>query len=247
MLTVDRKRRKNPVRTEPAVASYGRKLRRIAEHVGTVINGFPPGVPGSSHSIEHLLNAYANLLQGWATNTASAMLMDVALRDEKAWMTHAKDLSIGLRNEIRSAPTGIVMRQLLSEQVALIQSIPREAALRVHALTLEGITNSTRASEVAREIMRSGDVAMSRAMSIARTEVSRTASTLTQARAQSIGSDSYIWRTSGDSDVRSDHRELNGKVFQWSNPPIADQRSGARAHPGCIYNCRCYPDPILPF
>ncbi|MCP1120101.1 phage head morphogenesis protein [Robbsia andropogonis] len=247
MLTADRKRRRNPVRTQPAIEAYGRKLRKIAEHVGTVINGFPPGIPSSAPTIEQLLNAYADLLRDWATNTASAMLMDVALRDEKSWMTHAKDLSVGLRKEIRNAPTGQVMRQLLSEQVVLIQSIPREAALRVHQLTLEGIADSTRASEIAREIMRSGEVAKSRALTIARTEVSRTAATLTQARAQSIGSDSYIWRTSGDSDVRSDHRALNGKVFQWSNPPIADERSGARAHPGCIYNCRCYAEPILPF
>ncbi|WP_429498946.1 phage minor head protein [Robbsia andropogonis] len=247
MLTLDRKRRRNPVRTEPAISAYGTKLRKIAAHVGAVINGFPPGARNSAPSIEQLLNAYANLLRDWATNTASAMLMDVALRDEKSWMTHAQDLSAGLRQEIRMAPTGQVMRQLLADQVGLIQSIPRDAAERVHRLTLEGLTDSTRASEIAKEIMRSGDVAKARATLIARTEVSRTATTLTQARAQYIGSSSYIWRTVGDSDVRSEHRELNGKVFNWNDPPVADARSGARAHPGCIYNCRCYAEPILPF
>jgi len=196
-------------------------------------------------TIEHLLNAYADMLKGWATQTASNMLMDVALRDEQTWKTLAKDLSAGLRQEIRNAPTGAVMRALLAEQVDLIQSIPKEAAQRVHKLTLEGLENSTRAKQVAEEIQRTTKVTESRAMLIARTEVSRTATTLTQARAESVGSPGYIWTTSHDSDVRSDHRELDGKFFAWNSPPIADKRTGARAHAGAIYNCRCWCNVVL--
>ncbi|MFX5937705.1 phage head morphogenesis protein, partial [Acinetobacter baumannii] len=81
-----------------------------------------------------------------------------------------------------------VLQELLAEQVDLITSIPREAGQRVHELTLKGLEDSTRASEIAKEIMRSGEVAKSRAMLIARTEVSRTATSLTQARAQFVGS-----------------------------------------------------------
>jgi SPP1 gp7 family putative phage head morphogenesis protein len=157
----------------------------------------------------------------------------------------AKDLSRGLREEIRNAPTGAVMRQLLASQVDLIQSLPREAAQRVHQLTLAGIEDSTRASEIAKEILRSGEVTASRATLIARTEVARTSTTLTQARAESVGSPGYIWTTSHDGSVRSDHKELDGKFFAWSDPPVADKRSGARAHAGAIYNCRCWCNVVL--
>ncbi|MFM0044114.1 phage head morphogenesis protein [Paraburkholderia sediminicola] len=246
ILTLDRKRDRNPVKTRGAELRYGSQLRKVAQQVGAIIQPFTPGDMSQVPTIEHLLNAYADMLKGWATQTASNMLMDVALRDEQTWKVLAKDLSRGLREEIRNAPTGVVMRALLAEQVDLIQSIPREAGQRVHRLTLEGLENSTRASEIAKEIMRSGEVTASRATTIARTEVSRTATTLTQARAESIGSDSYIWHDSGDSDVRRDHHKLNGRVFQWLNPPVADERTGARAHPGCIYNCRCWAEPIIP-
>ena len=245
-LTLDRKRTRNPVKTQRIEQRYALQLRKVAEQVGSIISPFTPGDMSAIPAIEQLLKAYSDMLKGWATQTASNMLMDVALRDEQAWQTMAKELSAGLRQEIRNAPTGKVMKALLAEQVALIQSIPLEAAQRVHRLTLEGLENSTRASEIAKEIMRSGEVTASRAQLIATTEVSRTATTLTQARAQSIGSDSYIWRDSGDGAVRADHRPLNGKIFRWDDPPIADRRTGARAHPGCIYRCRCWAEPIIP-
>jgi SPP1 gp7 family putative phage head morphogenesis protein len=245
MLTLDRKRSRNPVKTQRIEQRYALQLRKVAQQVGSIISPFTPGDMSQVPTIEQLLKAYSDMLKGWATQTASNMLMDVALRDEQAWQTMAKELSRGLREEIRNAPTGQVMRQLLAEQVGLIQSIPIEAAQRVHRLTLAGLEDSTRFQEIAKEIQRTEEVTTSRAVLIARTETARTAATLTQARAEHIGADSYIWRTSGDSTVRSDHKKLNGKIFQWNNPPVADERTGERANPGCIWNCRCFAEPIL--
>jgi SPP1 gp7 family putative phage head morphogenesis protein len=246
MLTLDRKRNRNPVKTQRIEQRYALQLRKVAQQVGSIVAPFTPGDMSQVPTIEQLLKAYSDMLKGWATQTASNMLMDVALRDEQAWQTMAKELSRGLREEIRKAPTGRVMQQLLAEQVTLIQSIPLEAAQRVHRLTLAGLEDSTRFTEIAKEIQRTEEVTTSRAVLIARTETARTAATLTQSRAEHIGADSYIWRTSGDSTVRSDHKKLNGKIFQWNNPPVADERSGERAHPGCIWNCRCFAEPIIP-
>ncbi len=193
-----------------------------------------------------MLDKYAEMLHGWAIRTASAMLADVETRDRKMWMQMAVEMSAAMRKEIRTAPTGAVLQSLLAEQVGLIQSIPREAAQRVHELTLKGLEDGTRSREYIAEIKRSGEVAESRAKLIAVTETSRTASNLTEARARYVGSPGYIWRTAGDSDVREDHKELNGKFIPWDSPPIADRRAGIRAHAGCIYRCRCYPEVVLP-
>jgi SPP1 gp7 family putative phage head morphogenesis protein len=149
----------------------------------------------------------------------------------------AKELSRGLREEIRNAPTGRVMRELLADQVTLIQSIPLEAAQRVHRLTLEGLEDSTRFQEIAKEIQRSEEVSTSRAVLIARTEVSRTSTTLTQARAQSIESPGYTWTTSHDGAVRPSHKAMDGKFIAWDSPPTLD---GLTGHCGCLPNCRCW-------
>lgn len=193
-----------------------------------------------------MLSAYADALMPWATATAKRMVEDVNQRDLAGWKTASSELSKGLQREIQSADVGETMRRLMAEQVTLIRSIPIEAAQRVHELTIEGLEDSSRAKEVAAEIMRSGEVTKSRAVLIARTETARTAETLTQARAQAIGSTHYIWHTSEDSTVRPDHKILDGKVFAWNDPPVADRHSGARANPGRIFNCRCFSEPIIP-
>ena len=171
------------------------------------------------------------------------MVTEVARRDERAWFAQADRMGRALRDEIASAPLGEVMRERQAEQVRLITSLPTEAAQRVGEMTREGIAEGWRASQIAAEIMKTGEVTKSRADLIARTEVGRTATLLTQARAEHVGSSSYIWRTAGDSDVRPGHKALNGKVIKWSDPPECDP--GYRAHAGAIFNCRCYPEPIL--
>lgn len=231
------------MRTGRAEREYQRSLTQVARQVGSIINGFPPGDPEAVPTITQVLNRYAEALNDWAIATATRMITDVNQQDRKAWVQLSEGMARALRDEIRNAPTGRVMQELLADQVHLIKSIPREAAQRVHDLTLEGIENATRASEIAKEIQRSGDVAASRARLIARTEVSRTAGNLTEARARSIGSEGYIWRTSGDSDVRTSHRQMNGKFVRWDDPPTLDKLTG---HAGCLPNCRCYAEPVIP-
>lgn len=192
-----------------------------------------------------MLRAYADALTPWAVSTAARMVEQVNLRDIANWKAASAEMSKELRREILTAPTGETMRQLVAEQVTLIKSIPLDAAQRVQDLAIKAVEDGTRSKEIAAEIMRSGDVATSRATLIARTEVARAQSSLTEARAKAIGSTHYIWRTSHDGTVRKDHKRLDGKVFAWNDPPIADEHSGARANPGCIYNCRCFAEPIL--
>lgn len=242
-MTVDKKRSRNPVRTNRAERQYQSSLSQVARQVGSIINGFPPGDPSVEPTISNMLNRYAEMLNDWAVSTASKMLVEVNQQDRKAWATLTENMAKSLRDEIRNAPTGRVMQQRLAEQVTLIKSIPLDAAKRVHELTLQGIEDGTRSNEVAKEIQRSGDVSESKAKLIARTEVARTASALTEARAMSVGSEGYIWRTSGDSDVRHSHAAMNGKFVRWDSPPTLDKMTG---HAGAFPNCRCYPEPVIP-
>lgn len=233
-------------RAHKAELQFGRHLRQVARQVGVIVNGLAPkGRVGNLPALTQALRKYSDLLTPWAEAVSRRMIEEVGQRDEWAWMQASREIGQELRREIRTAPTGALMQQIVQQQVALITSLPIQAAERVHKLTIEAMVGGTRAEETAAEIMKTGKVTESRAMLIARTETTRTATAMTEARAVHIGSEGYFWRTSGDADVRPEHRKLNGKFIRWSDPPVAGS-NGERAHAGSIYNCRCYPEPVIP-
>ncbi|ODT97408.1 MAG: phage head morphogenesis protein [Rhodanobacter sp. SCN 67-45] len=242
--TRDRRKSRGPARARKAEVHYASQLRRVARQVGQFIGMFPPGDAEALPTITRMLEHYSDALSDWAVRTATKMLENVNQRDMQGWLELASEMSVALKDEIRGAPTGQLFKSLLDEQVELIKSLPRDAAKRVHELTIKGLEDSTRAKEIAKEIARSGEVTASRANLIARTEVARAASTLTQARAEHIGSTGYIWRTSRDSDVRHSHKQMEGKFVRWDSPPTLSD--GTTTHAGQIYNCRCYPEPVIP-
>jgi SPP1 gp7 family putative phage head morphogenesis protein len=55
----------------------------------------------------------------------------------------------------------------------------------------------------------------------------------------------YEWISKRDANVRPRHQELDGTTQRWSRPPVADTRTGYRAHPGGCKNCRCRAEPIV--
>lgn len=211
--------------------------------MGDIIKSFDPGDMAALPTMQETLRRYAEVMLPWAERTAGNMLEEVNRRDVAGWSQIAGDMSRALRNEIVNAPTGKTFQLLMQQQVKLIQSIPLEAADRVHELTIRGLEDSSRAATFVEEIMRSGQVARSRAMTIARTEVSRSATSLTQARAEHVGSPGYVWTTSHDGDVRPSHKRMNGQIVAWDDPPTLDGMTG---HAGCLPNCRCWAKVILP-
>ena len=226
-------------------AGNAAKLRRIAKHIGDIVREFPEGTLQSALFIQTAMERYSQVLKPWAEAVGDRMITEVAARDKDAWRDVSARIGRALHKEIETAPTGKVLRESLARQVDLITSLPREAGERVHKMTVEGMAEGRRTDEIISSIMETGSVSRSRAELIATTEVSRTASELTQARAEHVGCTHYKWRTVSDSAVRPDHKRLNGKTFAWNEPPVSDSRTGERSHPGCIYRCRCYAEPII--
>jgi SPP1 gp7 family putative phage head morphogenesis protein len=238
---------------------FAHHLVGVGKEVGRLVRAFSgAGKVADPDALRRSLSNYAEAIRPWAEAVVRRMQAQVSRRDLTAWKQLSKALGTQLHREIEHAPTGKLFQDLQDDQITLITSLPYDAAARVHRLTRELMFEGRRASEIEEEIMQTGDVTQSRARLIARTEVARTASLLTQARATHVGSEGYIWRTVGDSDVRpalnlpasqrarfiGSHRKLEGKFIRWDNPPISGQR-GERAHAGQIYNCRCWPEPVI--
>ena len=222
---------------------YERKLRGVSKEVRKLILAHNPVDLASLERLKQALYSYSKLIEPWSKMIVEKMILDVSNQDKNAWKNHTKQMSLALQKEILNAPTGEVFKQLMEQNVLLITSIPIEAAKKVHDKVIENLGQGSRPTSLIEEIMNLGGVSYGRAITIARTETARAANTLTQARAQHVGSSGYIWRTSSDLVVRLSHRKMNGKFVEWSEPPELD---GMIGHAGCLPNCRCYSEPIIP-
>ncbi len=245
-LDANRQRPRSFGASHRAAEAYGRQLRKIARHIADIVRGLSPDgevTPQVDGQISDAMSRYSQILGPWAQAVGSQMLVDVSRRDAQTWASHSERIGRALKHEVANAPTGQAMRERLADQVTLIKSLPLDAAKRVHDLSVKGLTEGRRSSEIAAEIMRTGLVSASRATLIARTEAARTASVLTEVRAKSIGCTHFVWKTSKDAQVRPSHRKMQGKVCEFAAPPIVD---GSPLLPGQIYNCRCWISPILP-
>lgn len=241
-----------------AGTSYGAQLRALAKQVARIIEAHGPypkdePIPSATLArIREAMAAYSTAITPWARSTTWRMITEVNRRNKTAWDKYTQGMGIELRRELQTAPIGTEVDKLLAEQVKLITSLPLDAAQRIHVKTIEAITLGLRYDEHEAEIEEALAAAhpdateawlVNRAKLIARTETARTASVLTQARAEHVNSESYIWRTAKDWKVRPSHKAMEGLSVRWDNPPVLDN---LRGHAGQLPNCRCVALPIIP-
>ena len=235
---------------EPA---YERRYRNALERVADAIDKIVDSWDGSNvDALAQDIASQSLRIEPWARRTAADMLHGAAMADKRRWQAMSESMSGSMRAMLKkvgnASPTGAAYNRLLDDQVHLIKSMHTDQAERVHEIVREAHLTSIRANDTARLVrelwLKTGTQAgKAKAQLIARTESSRAASSLTQVRAESIGSKGYIWRTIKDTDVRKSHRDLDGEYIPWDSPPTTDNLTG---HAGCVPNCRCYPEPVLP-
>lgn len=210
-----------------------------------MIRGFDPIQNRNGPALQLALGRYAEILRPWAELTSRKVAVALNHQDASLWRRQTKEMSLSLRQRLQNAEVSEEISRFIQDNTHLITSLPKEAAEKVQELTVEHTFSSERSDELARRIYDTGLATEARATLIARTETARTANELTRIRAQAIGVEQFVWRTSRDADVRPDHRKLEGKVFDFDKPPVADRKTGAHALPGGIYNCRCWAEPVV--
>jgi len=137
---------------------------------------------------------------------------DLPARDIREWIAANKEIE------------SILLHQGLDDLERTVDDVVMAVARGVPTLDL------------AREYQKRFDLTWSKASFIARDQTANLSSRIAQQRMEDLGVDEYQWSTSGDSRVRQAHANLDGKIFKWSEPPIADNR-GRRGHPGEVWQC----------
>lgn len=86
----------------------------------------------------------------------------------------------------------------------------------------------------------------SRADNIARSAVNSLNGEMERARFKSLGITKAIWRTVRDGDVRSEHQDLEGKVFTIGVGLLGGGYNRGVGEPASANQCRCFQEPVIP-
>jgi SPP1 gp7 family putative phage head morphogenesis protein len=161
-----------------------------------------------------------------------------------------RELSGGISLSTRSIPKPAteMLKASVTENVALIRSIPEQYFLDVQGAVMRNIQRGDGTAGVLREIERVGGVATRRAELIARDQVSKATSALNAARMKGLGVRKFEWiHSGGGKEPRKLHQRMSGNVYSLDDPPVIDERTGERGLPGQLINCRCVMRPVLEF
>lgn len=153
--------------------------------------------------------------------------------------TMRSTLGIDISKVLSDEGIGPVFETFVSDNVALIKSIPEQYHDKVLAAVTQGFESGDDFFSIRKSILEIGESTERRAKLIARDQVSKMNSALNQVRQTQLGIERYRWRTSRDERVRDTHRANAGKVFRWDTPPPET------GHPGHDINCRCTAEPVI--
>lgn len=202
-----------------------------------------------SQLIGRLSLKYSNITFQYGKSAAEKMVKSVSGKNQKAFNKLVnKAVGVDLSTILVDEGLNDFLDAQINKNTTLIKSIPDEYFKSIETVVMNGTVNGLRWEQIAREIGGIKDISsvngklQNRIKLIARNETSNINASINKRRQEKLGIESFKWVTSKDERVRDSHAKLDGKVFDWDNPPIVD---GVPTTPGRPINCRCVAVPVI--
>ena len=191
---------------------------------------------------------------GLAEQLAASMITMALKQNARNWREAASKASQGRRIHLAlqrelEGPLGVLVRRQIAENAELIRSIPIDMAQWAARYTAARQQQGERAEEIAKEIRaKLPHLTRNKARLIARTETAKAETAITRGRSEMLDIPWYVWETSRDQRVRKSHKNMQGVICFWNDPPAPEALIGEPSTlghygPGESPNCRC---PALP-
>lgn len=166
------------------------------------------------------------------SNQASKSSIDINL----------KELSGGLT--LKSAGTDPHLREIISatttENVQLIKSIAQKYLAGVQGAVMRSVAGGGGLQTLIPYLEKQKGITYRRARFIALDQTRKAMNNLSAARMEDMGLEEFEWLHTGGSDhPRPLHVSMSGKIYSLKNPPVINEKTGARGLPGHEPRCRC--------
>lgn len=136
-----------------------------------------------------------------------------------------------------------MLEEWIDYNVGLIKTIPEDTLEKMREIVYDDYTKGKTTTRIVKEIRKAYGVSRRRAELIARDQTAKLNGQIQRAQQQDAGITEYVWSTSKDERVRKSHKELEGRRFNWDDPP--ENSDGRKCHPGQDYQCRCVGRPVF--
>lgn len=178
-----------------------------------------------------------------------AMYKKVKIHNEKEFRDVTKSV-FGRPLAFKDVNTAVKQQRILEqlesmwirENLDLISSIEAETLRKLRWELSQRIVaaagDKSLKTALADYIENQARIESNRAVLIASDQVGKLNGRLMRYEQQRAGITHYRWETMQDSRVRPSHRERQGEIFSWEEPP-------SDGHPGEAVRCRCVADPVF--
>lgn len=190
-----------------------------------------------------LLKEWNEKVSTFSENLSKDITKNVEKYVNLKFINEDKDFDI----KLKSKNVKDELQAIYESNLALIKTIPQNIIERYRISFLNNINNFDR--EAIYKMANSFNlISKRRAKVIARDQTQKAVVGYTQARAQQLGFQYYIWLTSNDERVskgKGGHDKLNNRIYKYDNPTAIIDSYGNIGEPSKRVNCRCIAVPFI--
>lgn len=141
-----------------------------------------------------------------------------------------------------------IFKAVITENVALIKSIPEKYLNGVQQAVMRSITTGEGMKQLVPYLQKHKGITYARAKTISLDQTRKAFQAMSAERVKRLGVKKFEWRHVPSNHPRSLHKDtLNGRIFKYDDPPVIDKKTGERGFPGQLINCRCMAVPVIEF
>jgi SPP1 gp7 family putative phage head morphogenesis protein len=130
------------------------------------------------------------------------------------------------------------MRSSVAENVSYISTIRDEFFPKIESIIYQGVKKGQSIGDIRQGLVDRVGMTRNRAQFIAVDQTGTIFGQMTGKRHREVGVKKFEWVDAGDNRVRPKHRDLNGHIFSYDNPP-------SEGLPGEPFRCRCVAYPVF--
>lgn len=207
--------------SERIVAEYARTLSQLSfdspSDVAAEISATEEGAIRATFDFRALFADWAQALQLWHINRLASQL------------TYATGIDL----TTQLGGVDLTIEDYLERNTALIRDISDQARGRISDIVFRGVSNRTPTRDVAKEIAEATGLARKRALRVSIDQTVKLSAALDRQRQFELGVTQFVWKHSGKLHYRPEHKERDGKVFDWNSDIGRNDPPGYQPFCGC--------------